>query len=87
MKEAIVVNHHCLVCGTDSLANYVNMTLVTSRTTQSDTLVREKLKTVLCDKWIPTDAEMSMGICLPCFNLVDQLDVLESHKHKGQTGN
>jgi hypothetical protein len=74
MEEAIVVNHHCLVCGTDSLANYVDMTLVISRTT----LVREKLKTVLHDKWIPTDTEMSMGICLPSFHLVDQLDVLES---------
>jgi len=72
------VNHHCLVCGTDSLANYVDMTLVTSRTTQSETLVREKLKTILRDKWIPPDTEMSMVICLPCFHLVDQFDVLES---------
>jgi hypothetical protein len=54
------------------------MTLVTSWTTQSETLVREKLKTVLRDKWIPTDTEMSMGICLPCFHLVDQLDLLKS---------
>lgn len=72
------VNHHCLVCGTDSLANYVDMTLVTSRTTQSETLVREKLKTILRDKWIPPDTEMSMVICLPCFHLVDQFDVLEN---------
>ena len=72
------VNHHCLVCGTDSLANYVDMTLVTSRTSQSETLVREKLKTILRDKWIPPDTEMSMVICLPCFHLVDQFDALEN---------
>lgn len=72
------MNHHCLVCGTDSLANYVDMTLVTSRTSQSETLVREKLKTILRDKWIPPDTEMSMVICLPCFHLVDQFDVLEN---------
>ncbi|PSN39825.1 hypothetical protein C0J52_19186 [Blattella germanica] len=72
------MNHHCLVCGTDSLANYVDMTLVTSRTSQSETLVKEKLKTILRDKWIPPDSEMSMVICLPCFHLVDQFDVLEN---------
>lgn len=72
------MNHHCLVCGTDSLANYVDMTLVTSRTSQSESLVKEKLKTILRDKWIPPDTEMSMVICLPCFHLVDQFDVLEN---------
>jgi len=72
------MNHHCLVCGTDSLANYVDMTLVTSRTSQSETLVKEKLKTILRDKWIPPDTEMSMVICLPCFHMVDQFDVLEN---------
>jgi hypothetical protein len=45
MEEAIVVNLYCLLCGIDLLANYVDMTLITSRTTQSETLVREKLKT------------------------------------------
>lgn len=72
------MNHHCLVCGTDSLANYVDLTLVTSRTSQSESLVKEKLKTILRDKWIPPDTEMSMVICLPCFHLVDQFDVLEN---------
>jgi hypothetical protein len=78
MEEAIVVNNQYFVCGIDTLANYVDMTLITSRTTQSETLLREKLKTVLCDKWISTEIKMSVGICLPCFHLVDQLDVLES---------
>jgi hypothetical protein len=40
--------------------------------------VREKLKTILRDKWIPPDTEMSVVICLPCFHLVDQFDVLEN---------
>jgi hypothetical protein len=78
MEKDIVVNHHCLVCGTDSPANYVDITLVTSRTTQSETLVREKLKTILLDKWIHMDTEMSMAIRVLCFHLVDQLDMLES---------
>ena len=72
------MNHRCLVCGTDSLANYVDLTLVTSRTSQSETLVKEKLKTILRDKWIPPDTEMSVVLCLPCFHLVDQFDVLEN---------
>ncbi|KAJ9588445.1 hypothetical protein L9F63_018178 [Diploptera punctata] len=72
------MNHRCLVCGTDSLANYVDLTLVTSRTSQSETLVKEKLKTILRDKWITPDTEMSMVLCLPCFHLVDQFDVLEN---------
>jgi hypothetical protein len=41
------MNHHCFACGTDSFANYVDTTLVTSWTSQSETLVMEKFKTIV----------------------------------------
>lgn len=69
--------HKCLVCGTDRLQSYIDLTLVTSRTSQSNTPVLEKLRVIISSNKM-SDA---MILCTSCFNMVDRYDQLESQLH------
>nr|CAD7431701.1 unnamed protein product [Timema monikensis] len=72
------MTQQCLICAAESLTNYVDLTLVTSQTTQSETPVEDKLRSILTDKWREPDSDMAMVVCVPCFQMVDQFDTLES---------
>ncbi|XP_067002400.1 uncharacterized protein [Anabrus simplex] len=69
--------HQCVVCSSDSINSYVDLSLITSRTSHSNTPVKEKLQNIICDHWISSETDLSFIMCLPCFQLVDQFDALE----------
>ncbi|XP_047118168.1 zinc finger protein 845-like [Schistocerca piceifrons] len=68
---------HCLVCGSHSLSHYVDLTLDTSYTAQSETPVKDKLRAIIGDKWIIPQPNPSVLVCIPCVQLVNQYDIVE----------
>ncbi|KAK7791657.1 hypothetical protein R5R35_005069 [Gryllus longicercus] len=68
----------CIVCNCGSLSTYVDLGLMTSVTSQTETPLKEKIKNILNNKWVSGISETAFSLCLQCFHLVDQYDSLEA---------
>lgn len=75
-ERPFVDENPCLLCGHKAFANFVDITLVTSCTSQSSTPVRKKLKDILKKVWVQT--KENNILCLACYDLVDRYDSLEA---------
>lgn len=75
-ERPFVDENPCLLCGHKAFANFIDLTLATSCTSQSSTPVRKKLRDILKKVWVQTK-ENSI-LCLACYDLVDRYDSLEA---------
>lgn len=75
-ERPFVDENPCLLCGNKAFANFVDLTLVTSCTSQSSIPVRKKLRDILKKVWVQT--KENNILCLACYDLVDRYDSLEA---------